>query len=103
MNKLKSLAILSTMMALNGNSPYSEQNKIKPKQKKQLTEDEIAERKGLTKFFYGDNNYIWALNKKNADGYHTMQMHSFMDDFECVGLRLAGTEAQLILGLCLFH
>ena len=27
--------------------------------------------------------------KADADGYHTMQMHSFMDDFGCMGLRLA--------------
>ena len=25
----------------------------------------------------------------DADGYHTMQMHSFMDDFGCMGLGLA--------------
>lgn len=64
MSKLKSLAILSTMMALSGNSPYSE--RIEKEPKKQLTEDEIAERKGLKKFFY-DENYVWALNQKNAD------------------------------------
>ena len=64
MSKLKSLAILSTMMVLSGNSPYSECIEKKPK--KQLTEDEIAESKGLKKFFYGEN-YVWALNKKNAD------------------------------------
>jgi predicted signal transduction protein with EAL and GGDEF domain len=27
--------------------------------------------------------------KADADGYHTMQMHSFMDDFGCMGLSLA--------------
>lgn len=64
MSKFKSLAILSTMMALSGNSPYSE--RIEKEPKKQLTDDEIAERKGLNKFFYG-NNYVWAINQKNAD------------------------------------
>jgi hypothetical protein len=28
-------------------------------------------------------------SKADVDGYHTMQMHSFMDDFGCEGLRLA--------------
>lgn len=64
MSKLESLAILSTMMVLSGNSPYSV--RIEKEPKKQLTEDEIAERKGLKKFFYGEN-YVWALNQKNAD------------------------------------
>lgn len=64
MSKLKSLAILSTMMALSGNSPYLE--RIEKEPKKQLTDDEIAERKGLKQFFYGEN-YVWALNQKNAD------------------------------------
>lgn len=27
--------------------------------------------------------------KADSDGYHTMQMHSFMDDFGCMGLGLA--------------
>lgn len=26
--------------------------------------------------------------KADADGYHTMQLHSFMDDFGCMGLCL---------------
>ena len=64
MSKLKSLAILSTMLVLSGNSTYSE--RIEKKPKKQLTEDEIAESKGLKKFFYGEN-FVWALNQKNAD------------------------------------
>ena len=64
MSKFKSLAILSTMIALSGNSPYSE--RIEKEPKKRLSEDEIAERKGLKKFFY-DDNYVWALNQKNAD------------------------------------
>ena len=64
MSKLKSLAIISAMMALSGSSPYSE--RIEKEPKKQLTDDEIAERKGLKKFFYGEN-YVWALNQKNAD------------------------------------
>jgi len=36
---------LATMMALSGNSPYSE--RIKKEPKKQLTEDSIAKQKGL--------------------------------------------------------
>lgn len=64
MSKSKLLPFLSIMAALIGHSTPEE--KIERKPKKKLTEDEIAESKGLKKFFYG-KNYVWALNKKNAD------------------------------------
>ena len=64
MSKSKILTFLSIMTAL---SEHSEPTKrIKRKPRKQLTEDELAESKGLKKFFYGEN-YVWALNNKNAD------------------------------------
>lgn len=31
-----------------------------------LTEDELAPSKGLKKFFFGEN-YVWAINEKNAN------------------------------------
>ena len=48
--------------------------------------------------FYLHTSFKEFKQKADADGYHTMQMHSFMDDFGCVGLRLAGTEAPINFG-----
>lgn len=66
MSKKLALLQLATMMAIAGNSEYSKEFQETPKKRTMPTKDEIAENKGLKKFFYGDK-YVYAINKKNAD------------------------------------
>lgn len=39
--------------------------------------------------FHLHTSFKECKQKTDADGYHTMQMHSFMDYFGCIGLHLS--------------